>query len=78
MNSPSWPIEKIIDIANQLQRHGRSAGSTSEVIAAAFVLDRQDLLPQGYTMIQAWDRLGEWQHIVRKIQRDCQHRIDAD
>ena len=71
MENLPWQIEKIIEVAKQLQRSGRSPASTGERIAAAFVLDRQDYLPEGYELIEAWDRLGEdWQHYVRLIKRD--------
>lgn len=74
----SWQIEKIIEVANCLQRTGRSGASTSEMIAAAFVLNRQDLLPDGYSdMIEAWHRLGsEWQGYVMIIKGEYMHLID--
>jgi hypothetical protein len=67
-----WQIEKIIEVANQLNQVGATAASTSERIAAAFVLNRPDYLPAMYAdMVEAWDRLGEeWQHYVRLIKRD--------
>ena len=77
MTNITWQIEKIIEVANELQRIGRTGASTGEIIAAAFVLNRQDLLPHGYTMIEAWDRLDHWQHLVRLIQRDYRHLIEA-
>jgi len=69
MNNLPWEIESIIDVANQLQRTGRSAASTGECIAAAFVLNRPDCLPASYTdLVEAWDRLGaDWQDYVRLI-----------
>ena len=56
---------------------GSTAASTGELIAAAFVLNRQDYLPDYYSdMIEAWDRLGEeWQAYVRIIKQDCMHQI---
>ena len=77
MTELSWEIEKIVDVANCLQRTGRSGASTSEIIAAAFVLNRQDLLPDGYTdMIEAWERLGsEWQGYVMLIKGAFMHMI---
>ena len=58
-----WQIETIINVANSLQQTGRSGGSTGEVIAAAFVLNRPDYLPAAYQdMVEAWDRLEPcWQ-----------------
>ncbi len=72
MNNLPWEIEKIIEVANGLQATGRTPASTGERIAAAFVLNRQDYLPDYYSdMVEAWDRLGEeWQHYVRLIKRD--------
>lgn len=73
----NYPIGKIIEVANQLQRTGRTPASTGECIAAAFVLNRPDYLPAMYAdMVEAWDRLGEdWQVYVRLIKRDYMHRI---
>lgn len=73
----NYPIDKIIEVANQLQRTGRTPASTGECIAAAFVLNRPDYLPAMYAdMVEAWDRLGEdWQVYVRAIKRDHMHRI---
>jgi len=75
MKKTPWEIQKIIEIANDLATRGRSAGSTSEVIAAAFVLNRMEFLPDGYSVIEAWDRLDNWQQYVRIIQRDYQHEL---
>ncbi|MEK7244918.1 MAG: hypothetical protein AAB223_02745 [Pseudomonadota bacterium] len=72
-----WQIEKIIEVANALKATGRSGASTGERIAAAFVLNRPDLLPELYAdLIEAWDRLDpEWQDYVRCIKRDHRHRL---
>lgn len=75
MNNQPWQIEKIIEVANCLATNGSSAGSTGEVIAAAFVLDRMEFLPAGYSVIEAWDRLDDWQQYVRIIKRDYQHEL---
>ena len=78
MKEISYPIAKIIQVANQLQRTGQTSGSTSEVIAAAFVLNRMELLPEGYEDVtDAWDRLDDWQEQVIKIKRDYRHLIEA-
>ena len=65
----SWQYDRIIKVAQELLEHGSSAASTGEVIAAAFVLNRQDLLPASYpVMFEAWERLGpEWQRYVADI-----------
>ena len=74
-----WEIEKIIEVANQLQRTGRTPASTGERIAAAFVLNRMEYLPDMYSdTVEAWDRLGhEWQGYVRLIKCDYMHLINA-
>jgi hypothetical protein len=79
MKSLPWQIDKIIEVANCLQATGRTAASTGERIAAAFVLNRQDYLPDYYSdMVEAWDRLGhEWQQYVRLIKQDYTHLIEA-
>ena len=75
-----WEIEKIIDVANCLQRTGRTGASMGETIAAAFVLNKPEYLPAMYSdMVEAWDRLGEeWQQCVRWIKRDYMHRIHQE
>ncbi len=45
-------IEKIINVANDLASNGTTKGSTSEQLAAAFVLDRMEFLPNGYFQIK--------------------------
>ena len=71
MNNKIHPnVKRVIDVANELISTGKTGASTGERIAAAFVLDRMDFLPEGYTVVQAWDRLDTWQRIVRKIQAD--------
>ena len=78
MNNLPWEIEKIIEVAYQLKVTGGTAASTSERIAAAFVLDRQEYLPEGYDLVEAWDRLGsQWQQHVRLIKREYMHLIEA-
>ena len=78
MVKQAWQIEKIIEVANCLQINGSSGASTSEIIAAAFVLNRIEFLPAGYTdIIEAWDRLGEWQYYVRLIKCEYMHEIEA-
>jgi hypothetical protein len=73
-----WQIEKIIEVARSLKRTGRSGASTGEQIAAAFVLNRPDLLPELYSdLVEAWDRLDpEWQEYVRLIKRRYRHRLE--
>ena len=75
-----WQIEKIIEVANDLHKTGRTSASTGEVIAAAFVLNKPEYLPASYQdMVEAWDRLGtEWQHHVRAIKQYHMHKIQED
>ena len=79
MNNLPWQIETIIDVARCLQATGGTAASTGERIAAAFVLNRMDYLPDMYRdAVEAWDRLDtEWQTYVRLIKRDYMHLIEA-
>ena len=74
-----WEIEKIIEVAISLNTTGGTAASTSERIAAAFVLNNPIYLPSYYSdMVEAWDRLGdEWQHYVRLIKQDYMHLIEG-
>jgi hypothetical protein len=73
----NWQIEKIIEVANCLQATGSTGASTGERIAAAFVLNRPDYLPNSYSdIVEAWDRLDDdWQAYVRLIKRDHMHLI---
>jgi len=79
MKNLPWEIDKIIEVANCLQATGSTAASTGERIAAAFVLNRMDYLPDMYRdVVEAWDRLDtEWQAYVRRIKRDYMHLIKA-
>ena len=74
-----WQIEKIIEVANCLQATGSTAASTGERIAAAFVLNKPQYLPNSYSdMVEAWDRLGhEWQAYGRRSKQDDRHRSEA-
>lgn len=76
-NQTPWQITKIIEVANELNRSGSTPASTGERIAAAFVLNRMDYLPDMYSdTVQAWDRLDDqWQHYVRVIKRNGMHHI---
>lgn len=45
--------------------------STGEVCAVALIMNRMDLLPQGYTALHAVDRIGEnWFAMCLSIQRN--------
>jgi len=73
-----WEIEKIIEVATSLNQTGGTAASTGERIAAAFVLNRLEYLPDYYSdAVEAWDRLGEdWQEHVRLIKHEYMHLIE--
>jgi hypothetical protein len=44
--------------------------STGERIAVALILDRSDLLPRNYTMLDAFNRLeSEWTEAALRVQR---------
>ena len=75
-----WQIEKIIEVANQLKRTGRTGASTGERIAAAFVLNQMDYLPDSYSdAVEAWERLdSEWQEYVRIVKYDHMHLIEGE
>jgi hypothetical protein len=64
-------------VANSLQITGSTGASTGERIAAAFVLNRMEYLPDSYRdAVEAWDRLDdEWQAYVRLIKRDYMYLI---
>ena len=68
MRNLPYHLEKIICVANDLANVGLTGGCTSEIIAAAFVLNRMEFIPHGYTVVEAWERLGdEWQGYVKEI-----------
>jgi hypothetical protein len=72
----NWQIKTIINVANGLKRDGSTCASTGEQIAAAFVLNRMDYLPANYRdVVEAWDRLDDWQPYVRAIKRNYSHLI---
>ncbi len=78
MQKRAWQIDKIIEVAIDLQRTGSTGASTGERIAAAFVLNRMDYLPDSYNdAVEAWERLdSEWQYYVKRIKCDFMHLIN--
>lgn len=78
--SSSSDVKKIIDVANKLISKGRNGAidaSTSEIIAATFVLNNMRYLPASYRdVVEAWDSLGEWQRYVRFIKTSHMDLID--
>lgn len=74
-----WEITKIINVANELKRRGRTGASTGEHIAAAFVLNKMEYLPGHYRdVVEAWERLDNWQRYVKYIKQNCMHLIVQD
>ncbi len=73
-----YQLQHIITTANELTQTGTTVASTGELIAAAFVLNRMDYLPEHHNdIIEAWDALGEkWQGYVRVIKQDYSHLIN--
>lgn len=73
-NQLPWEIQKIINVANELQRTGTTGASTSEQIAAAFVLNNMWHLPKSHQdIVEAWERLGNWQVHVKFIKNNLMH-----
>jgi hypothetical protein len=71
-------MQRLIAVCNELASDGRSGGSTGEIIAAAFVLNDMTLLPAGYQVAEAWERLGdEWQGYVMQINQDYRHLVQS-
>ncbi len=70
-------IKRIIAVTNEIKQDGSSAGCTSEIIAAAFILNDMSKLPGYYIDItDAWERLGRgWQDYVYQIKQDYRHLI---
>lgn len=73
-----YPLNRIITICNQLTQGKRTGASTGEVIAAAFVLNNMEYLPPGYSVIEAWERIEDWQHHVKRIRYDYLHLINEE
>jgi hypothetical protein len=62
MRHSDHTVRRIADLVQQCEGNLRSIGvrSTGEAIAIALVLNRVDLLPDGYThVLHAVDRLGD-------------------
>lgn len=72
-----YPINKIISVCNELTKTNRTGASTGELIAAAFVLDRMEYLPHGYSTIEAWERLDDWQVYVKRIKHQYMHLVEG-
>ena len=75
-NRLPWEIEKIINVSAAISCHLTTGASTGEQIAAAFVLNRMEYLPEGYSdVIEAWERLGDWQGYVQTVKADYMYLI---
>lgn len=69
-------MKRIIEVTNELLSKEGTAGSTSEIIAAAFILNDVNCLPPSYpNMVEAWQRLGLWQEYVHIIREHYRHLV---
>lgn len=79
MKDLPWPLGKIINVANELQRDGSTCASTGEQIAAAFVLNDMTCLPASYPdVVEAWERLDDWQIHVHNIRQNYMYLIEGE
>lgn len=54
-----YPLDRILENAHSLLRTGViGSGATKAQIAAAFVVERLDLLPRDRGVVEAWECLG--------------------
>jgi len=76
MNQHTETVKQLINITRHLHKTGRSGASTGEQIAAAFILNKPEYLPDNYSdMVEAWERLDTWQKYVKVIKQDYMHLI---
>ena len=69
--------QKLLSVAHALHTTGRTGASTGEVIAAAFIINNMDYLPEGYTVLEAWERLEpRWQRITLALHKAYGHRFE--
>jgi hypothetical protein len=67
---------QLLAIAAELHTTGRTGASTGERIAAAFIINNMEYLPEGYTILEAWDRLEPgWQRITLALHKAYGHRF---
>lgn len=65
-------VERILAMTGHVRDNNDAIGvlSTGEAIAVALVLDTKSMLPEGYTMLEAIERLGpEWTRAALIVQR---------
>ncbi|MCW8125109.1 hypothetical protein [Microbulbifer halophilus] len=74
-----YPLDKILKNAHSLLRRGAlGSGATRVQVAAAFVVERLDLLPRDRGVVEAWESLGvEWQFYVKHLRQDHRALIEA-
>ncbi|WP_299945296.1 hypothetical protein [uncultured Microbulbifer sp.] len=78
INQLPHPLDKILNTAYSLLCTETNGASTSEQIAAAFVLERMEYLPQDWDVIEAWERLNiERQLYVKHLRQEYWHLIEA-
>lgn len=72
------PLNRILQVARSLLENRAFNASTNEWIAAAFVLERLDYLPQGLGVMEAWERLDiEWQFYARHLRQEYRQVIES-
>jgi hypothetical protein len=72
-----WQIQSILHAAMCLQATGTTGASTGEQIAAAFVLNNMEYLQANYRdVIEAWERIEDWQRYVKYIKAHLMHRLE--
>lgn len=72
------PLNRILQVARSLLENRAFNASTSEWIAAAFVLERLDYLPQGVGVMEAWEHLDiEWQFYARHLRQEYRQVIES-
>ena len=76
MNQHTKTVKQLINITRHLHKTGRSGACTGEQIAAAFILNEPKYLPDNYRdMVEAWERLDNWQKYVKVIKQDYMHLV---
>ena len=76
MHNQQAIARQLMHIATQLHTTGRTSASTGERIAAAFIINNMQHLPEGYTVLEAWDRLEpSWQRLTMALHQAYSHRF---
>ncbi|MCU7951918.1 MAG: hypothetical protein KZQ64_00660 [gamma proteobacterium symbiont of Bathyaustriella thionipta] len=76
MNQHTETVKQLIHIARHLHKTGRSGASTGEQIAATFILNKPEYLPDNYRdMVEAWERGCRITPIFNTFSINPQYRI---